>query len=103
MNIVETEEQQRIRAISEASNPYHPECPNRHLWPEGFRAGAQTVSDRTLIEVSSLEDLEHLLSWNISQNHTKKWGSIKGRYSCTYSFMHEDKNEVLKWLAKNYR
>jgi hypothetical protein len=58
---------------------------------------------KPLLAVVSLEDMEHLLAWNISQNHTKRWGCIKGKYSCTYSFMHEDKNEVIKWLVENYR
>ena len=48
-------------------------------------------------------DLEILLQWNVSKNHTERWGCIQGKYSCAYQFMHEDKNEVLKWLAKNYK
>jgi hypothetical protein len=58
---------------------------------------------RPLLAVISFEDLEHLLAWNITQNHTERWGCIKGKTSRTYSFMHEDKNEVLKWLLGNYR
>jgi hypothetical protein len=54
------------------------------------------------IEIENIEDLETLLKWNVSQNHTKRWGCIYGKTSCTYSFMHEDKEEVLKWLAENY-
>lgn len=58
---------------------------------------------KPLLSVVSLEDLEHLLAWNISKNHTGRWGAIKGIISCTYSFMHEDKNEVIKWVSENYR
>lgn len=54
------------------------------------------------IVIKTEEDLETIQQWNISQNHTKRWGAIKGKYSCTYSFMHEDKREVLKWLAENW-
>ena len=39
MNIEETEKQKQIREISERNNPYANECPNRHLWSEGFRSG----------------------------------------------------------------
>ena len=52
---------------------------------------------------SSLEDLEHLISWNLTKNHTDRYGVIKGRHSATYSYMNEDKEEVLKWLKDNYR
>lgn len=55
-----------------------------------------------LLVAVSLENMERLLEWNVSHNHTKRWGCIKGKHSCTYSFMHEDKNEVLKWLVENY-
>lgn len=51
----------------------------------------------------SLEDFEELIAWNLSQNHTKRYGVIKGRFSRTYSFMHKDKNEVLRWLVKNFK
>lgn len=54
------------------------------------------------LEINNEKDLEILLTWNISQNHTKRWGCIQGKYSCTYQFMHEDKKEVLKWIAENY-
>jgi len=39
MNIEETEKQKQIREISEKNNPYANECPNWHLWSEGFRSG----------------------------------------------------------------
>jgi len=39
MNIEETDKQKQIRQISEDKNPYAKECPNRHLWSEGFRNG----------------------------------------------------------------
>lgn len=54
------------------------------------------------IDINTIEDLETLLSWNISKNHTGRWGAIQGKVSRSYSFMHEDKEEVLKWLIKNY-
>ena len=57
---------------------------------------------KPLLVVVSLEDMEHLLAWNISKNHTDRWGCIKGKISCNYSFMHEDKNEVIKWVVENY-
>lgn len=55
------------------------------------------------VTCSSREDLEHLIAWNLSKNHTERYGVIKGKYSRTYSFMHEDKNKVLDWLIENYR
>lgn len=56
-----------------------------------------------VVTCSSREDIEHLIAWNLSKNHTERYGVIKGKYSRTYSFMHEDKNKVLDWLAENYR
>jgi hypothetical protein len=61
------------------------------------------IEVKNYLDFISFEDLDNLLSWKISQNHTKNWGCIKGKYSCTYSFMHKDKNEVIKWLVKNYK
>jgi hypothetical protein len=61
------------------------------------------IKSKNYLDFMSFEDLDSLLSWKISQNHTKNWGCIKGKYSCTYSFMHKDKNEVIKWLINNYK
>ena len=55
------------------------------------------------INCSSLEDLEHLISWNLTKNHTDRYGVIKGRHSANYAYMNEDKEDVLKWLKDNYR
>ena len=55
------------------------------------------------LEFESLNDLQLFLSWNVSKNHTGRWGCIQGVYSRQYSFMHEDINEVLKWLLENYK
>lgn len=38
-NYEPTADEIRIRIFSEKENPYAAECPNRHLWSEGFRAG----------------------------------------------------------------
>jgi len=54
------------------------------------------------LEIQTVEDLDLLLSWNISKNHTERWGAIQGKISRSYAFMHEDKDEVLKWIAENY-
>lgn len=54
------------------------------------------------IIIKTEDDLDTIQQWNISQNHTKKWGAIKGKHSCTYLFMHEDKVEVLRWLSENW-
>lgn len=35
----ESEHEKKIREISEQKNPYAKECPNRHLWSEGYRSG----------------------------------------------------------------
>lgn len=51
----------------------------------------------------TIEEITEFLSWNISKNHTGRWGCIKGTFSRTYSFMHEDKEEVVKWILKNYK
>lgn len=56
-----------------------------------------------ILIIESIEDLEKLLEWNVSQNHTKRYGCIKGTHSRSYNFMNEDKNEVLNWLILNYK
>ena len=65
----------------------------------------EIYKNSVLANVSGIpnKDLEHLISWNLSENHTKRWGVIKGKCSCTYSFMHKNKNKVLEWLKTNYR
>lgn len=40
-NYEETPVEREIRKMSEDKNPYSPQCPNRHLWSEGFRIGAR--------------------------------------------------------------
>lgn len=32
---------EELKKVSESKNPYAPECPNRHLWSEGFRSGVK--------------------------------------------------------------
>lgn len=56
----------------------------------------------TKVKECSLELIEALSNCNISKNHTGRWGVIFGNFSCTYSYMHEDKNKVLEWIRDNY-
>ena len=44
----ETKKEKWIRELSEEKNPYAKECPNRHLWSEGFRAGYGNAKDKVL-------------------------------------------------------
>jgi hypothetical protein len=37
--------EKEIRKNSEFQNPYSEECPNRHLWSEGYQIGAKIKSD----------------------------------------------------------
>jgi hypothetical protein len=39
MNRDLTPEEKALREQSEKANPYHAECPNRHLWNEGYCTG----------------------------------------------------------------
>jgi hypothetical protein len=48
------------------------------------------------------ELIERLAMFNISKNHTGKWGYIVGKHSCTYNYMHRDKQKVLEHLRDNY-
>lgn len=54
------------------------------------------------VTCNTLEELENLISWKLSKNHTGRYGVIQGSISRTYSFMHESKTKVLEWLAENY-
>ena len=63
----------------------------------------EEFSNEECLICNSFEDLEELISWNLSKNHTERFGVIKGIYSRTYSYMNEDKGEVLKWLKENYK
>ena len=49
------------------------------------------------------ELVEKLAMFNVSKNHSGKWGYIVGKHSCTYSFMHKDKQKVLEHLRDNYK
>ena len=40
-NYEETLIEKEIRKQSEEKNPYAEQCPNRHLWSEGFRMGSK--------------------------------------------------------------
>ena len=48
-----SKEEEKLIELSEQKNPYAKECPNRHLWSEGFRSGYHTASERT----AKLEEL----------------------------------------------
>lgn len=37
--------EKEIQKMSEERNPYAEQCPNRHLWSEGFRIGAKMKSE----------------------------------------------------------
>lgn len=44
-NYEETPLEREIRKNSKDKNPYSKECPNRHLWSEGYRIGAKMKSE----------------------------------------------------------
>lgn len=52
-----TKEQQAIKEIAKHKNPYREECPNKHLWNEGFESGVayarevQRIVEQTRREV----------------------------------------------------
>jgi hypothetical protein len=50
----------------------------------------------------TIDDVKKLTCFNVSKNHTDRWGVIFGTHTITYSFMHEDKDEVYKWILENY-
>lgn len=45
MDLKETKTEEQIREVSEKFNPYHPDCKNKQLWSEGFRAGVKHVTE----------------------------------------------------------
>lgn len=47
----ESKQEKEIREISENKNPYAQECPNRHLYSEGFRAGYSYAQNSTKNEL----------------------------------------------------
>ena len=54
-------EEEKLIELSEQKNPYAKECPNRHLWSEGFRSGYHTASERTAKLEELVKAYEHLL------------------------------------------
>ena len=63
-----SKEEEKLIELSEQKNPYAKECPNRHLWSEGFRSGYRTASVEELVEA-----YKHLLDCfgiNIPANKT---------------------------------
>ena len=51
----ESKELDRLIELSESKNPYVKECPNRHLWSEGFRSGFNYVSQPSDVSDSAIE------------------------------------------------
>jgi len=50
-----TENEKQIRELAEQKNPYAKECPNRHLWSEGFIVGVNFTKDLVIINKSLLK------------------------------------------------
>ena len=46
--------------------------------------------------------IEKLTMFRVKQNHTKRWGVLVGQYSCSFVFMHEDKQKCLEHIRDNY-
>ena len=61
METAETNLEKIVRKISEENNPYAKECPNRHLWSEGFRSAFY------LIEASGKYKLNYCFSDSVKK------------------------------------
>ena len=48
------------------------------------------------------ELINKLTQFKVKQNHNKKWGVLVGISSATFEFVHEDKEECLKYIRDNY-
>ena len=70
MNTEQTKEEIQVREQSERLNPYAKECPNRHLWSEGYRKGAIASQSQPKEEAVGLE---HLFKWAFDMG--AKWES----------------------------
>jgi hypothetical protein len=61
MKIDETKTESEIRIISEEKNPYSKDCPNQHLWSEGYRFAFNDFKERHDKLISLLEKAKNLV------------------------------------------
>jgi hypothetical protein len=81
----ETQEEKRIRELSEKRNPYFSDCLNRHLWSEGFRVGYK-------IAIAEHEAGQ----WSLfPRNHPQS-----GYYTVTVNEVNQDKYETRAYYAQ---
>ena len=74
-----SKKEEKLIELSEQKNPYAKECPNRHLWSEGFRSGYNYAKDKVVgliksdIESESNKDLQEADS-------AEEW--FNGHFNC---------------------
>jgi hypothetical protein len=87
-----SKEYEKLVGLSEQNNPYAKECPNRHLWSEGFRSGYNNAKDK----VMGLFAFSEGAKWVIPQPEGKEElrEELIGFYE--FIFTHSPDN----WLAK---
>lgn len=68
-----TEEELTVRDIAKEKNPYDKDCPNRHLWEEGFSNGYEFSNDvemfaKNVLQSSPLQGKEDHAAIKITAN-----------------------------------
>ncbi len=63
----ENPQSEAIRTASEKKNPYAGQCPNRHLWSEGYRTGYDDAITKLQAEIKNLKDAAADIDRCISQ------------------------------------
>ena len=76
-----SKEEEKLIEISEQKNPYAKECPNRHLWSEGFRSGYHTASERT----AKLEEL--VKTYEKYNEYLSSCKTLSGKEDCEMEAM----------------
>jgi len=75
-----SKEEEKLIEISEQKNPYAKECPNRHLWSEGFRSGYRTAYEKT----SNMEELVKAQKEYIHITDNQLWLAKPSKYYDKY-------------------
>jgi Holliday junction resolvase RusA-like endonuclease len=98
---LEPSEIRHIRIRSMIGNPYAPECPNRHLWSEGYRAGAKAEmnlapTDQIHIQIRPLSVNE---AWKGKRYRTPKYRQYQNDLGYLLPAMKIPQGKLEVWLT----
>lgn len=98
-----TEQQKIIKEIALNSNPYDKQCPNRHLWNEGFQQGVEYARNVKNIIAFTEATIKHKQAIQ-QESETFTDEDKKELIECIASFIEEGKSnfEIFE-LIDNYK